>query len=144
MIYRDSYRIFMRERIQKLMLHYKLKQGAFANKIGVSAQTISDILSGKKKAGEKVNKGIMEAFEGEVNPLWVLGKLDDAYMLFTERNDLKEFVKTTDALQFKTMEELAFFCARHEDELMQIKVFSNIVEKHAALMALHTINKAKY
>lgn len=123
------------------MDYYNLNQKEFADKINVSAQTISDILKDKRNAGDKITHGILEAFD-EINPLWLIKGmgnilLDDAQMDELKKNKMKK------DLHFKNLEELALFCANHEKELMELKVFSNIIEKNAAFQVLKIVRDIK-
>lgn len=59
------------DRVKRIFNISGLSQADFADKIGVSQQTMSDMFRGKKKAGEKLLLGILDNIEG-INPLWLL------------------------------------------------------------------------
>ncbi len=123
------------------MDYYGLNQKEFAFKISVSAQTISDVLKDKRNAGDKITHGILETFD-EINPLWLLRDIGDMF-LDSEKMDQVKRKKINKNLHFQNLEELALFCANHEDELMKIKVFSNIIEKNAAAEVLKLVKSFK-
>ncbi len=119
------------------MDYYDFNQKEFAEKIKVVPQTVSDILKDKRNAGDKVTHGILEAFD-EINPLWLLRDvgqmlLDDDKMAELNRKKIDR------KLHFESLEELALFCSNHEDELMKIKTFSNIIDKNAAYKVLKMV-----
>ena len=58
------------DRIKRILNTCGLTQAEFADKIGVSQQSMSYIFTGKKKAGEKILLGILDNIEG-INPLWL-------------------------------------------------------------------------
>ncbi len=127
----------MKEKIKEIMDYYGLNQKEFANKINVVPQTISDILKDKRKAGDKVTQGILEAFE-EINPLWIIKDIGGMLLDDDKLEELNK-KKLVGELKFKNLEELALFCANHEDDLMKIKTFSNIVDKNAAYKVLKMV-----
>lgn len=58
-------------RINEVYKYSKLKQGEFADKIGVSMTFLSEVLNGKKGAGLNVIQGILFAFV-DISPSWLL------------------------------------------------------------------------
>ncbi|TSE04267.1 helix-turn-helix domain-containing protein [Aquimarina algiphila] len=131
----------MKEKIKQIMDYYGLNQKEFAFKIKVSAQTISDIIKDKRNAGDKITHGILETFD-EINPLWLLRDIGE---MFLDNEKMKEVKRKRidKELHFRDLEELALFCANHEDELMKIKVFSNIIEKNATAEVLKLVKNFK-
>lgn len=59
------------DRVKRIFNISGMSQADFADKIGVSQQTMSDMFRGKKKAGEKLLLGILDNIDG-INPLWLL------------------------------------------------------------------------
>ncbi len=127
----------MKEKIKDILDYYGLNQKEFAQKINVSAQTISDVLKGKRNAGDKIIQGILEAFD-DINPLWLIRDMGDMLLDIEKMDELKRS-RINKELHFNNLEELALFCSKHEDELMKIKVFSNIIEKNAAFHVLKIV-----
>lgn len=82
------------DRIKKVLNVSGLSQAEFAERIGVSQQTMSYIFTGKKKAGEKILLGILDNIEG-VNPLW----------LFSGSGEMEIKKLTTNGVK-KTIEEV--------------------------------------
>ena len=117
------------------MDYYDLNQKEFAEKIKVVPQTISDIMKAKRKAGEKVTKGILDNFE-EINPLWLLRDIGEMLLDRDKMEELNRKKILNKELRFESLEQLALFCANNEDELMKIKTFSNIIDKNAAYQVL--------
>ncbi len=120
----------MKEKIKEIMDYYGLNQKEFAEKINVSAQTISDVLKDKRNAGDKIMQGILEAFD-EIDPLWLIRDIGDMLVDSEKMVEIKR-KRINQKLNFNSLEELALFCVNHEDELMKVKSFSNMVEKNAA------------
>ena len=120
------------------MDYYDLNQKEFAEKIHVVPQTISDVLKGKRNAGEKIIQGILNYFD-EINPLWFLKDIGDMLLDNDKMTELNR-KRTFQSLHFESLEELALFCANNEDELMKIKTFSNIIDKNAAYKVLKIVN----
>ncbi len=131
----------MKEKIKEIMDYYGLNQKEFALKINVSPQTISDIIKDKRNAGDKITHGILETFD-EINPLWLIRDIGEMF-LDNEKMDQIKKKKIGKSLHFNNLEELALFCANHEDELMKIKVFSNIIEKNATAEVLKLVKNFK-
>lgn len=130
----------MKEKIKEILAYYDLNQKEFAQRINVSAQTISDILNDKKKAGDKITTGVLDSFP-EINPLWLIRNIGD---MFLDEKIINELNKTEKRdLSFKSMAELALFCVNNENELMTHKVFSNMVERNAAYKVVELVSKIK-
>ncbi|TSE08324.1 helix-turn-helix transcriptional regulator [Aquimarina algiphila] len=127
----------MKEKIKEIMDYYGLNQKELALKVKVSSQTISDVLNDKRNAGDKIIQGIIEAFD-EINPLWLIKDIGDMF-LDAEKMKAINDKRTYENLHFANLEELALFCAQHEDALMRHKVFSNIIDKNAAFRVLKLV-----
>lgn len=127
----------MKDKIKEIMDYYGLNQKEFADRINVSPQTISDVLKEKRNAGDKIIQGIIEAFD-EINPLWLIKDIGDI-LLDNEKMQEMKTKRTFHDLHFKDIEELVLFCAKHEDVLMQHKIFSNIIDKNAAFRVLKLV-----
>ncbi len=128
----------MKDKIKEMMDYYGLNQKEFAEKIHVVPQTISDVLKGKRNAGEKIIQGVLTYFD-EINPLWFLKDIGDMFLDSDKVNELNR-KKAYQSLEFENLEELALFCANNEEELMKIKTFANIIDKNAAYKILKIVN----
>ncbi|WP_430412837.1 helix-turn-helix domain-containing protein [Kordia sp.] len=122
----------IKEKIKEILKFYNLKQKGFAEKIGITPQMVSDVLTGKKNAGDKIINGILDNCQ-EINPLWLFR--DSECMLINDVNGKKQLSDFSE-------EEIALYIVNNESKFMEIPIFSNMVEKIAALKAIDILNKA--
>lgn len=121
----------IKEKIKGILKFYNLRQNSFADRIGVTPQMVSDVLNDKKKAGDKIILGILDNFQ-DINPLWLFRDGEKMHGVNKEKKSLKDF----------SNEEIALHVVNRESEFLEIPIFSNLIEKKAAMKAIEILNKA--
>lgn len=121
----------VKEKIKEILKFYDLRQNSFADRIGVTPQTVSDVLNDKKKAGDKIIIGILDNFQ-DINPLWLFRDGEEMHTTKSLNKSLSDF----------TDEEIALYVVNRESEFLNIPIFSNLIEKKAAMKAIEILNKA--
>lgn len=121
----------IKEKIKEILKFYDLKQNSFATKIGVTPQMVSDVLNDKKKAGDKIIIGIINNFT-DINPLWLFREDESMILKESEKKEITDF----------SFEEIALYVVNKESDFLQIPIFCNLIEKHAAIRAIEILNKA--
>lgn len=107
-------------RIEQLILYLGKNKSSFSNIIGLSNNvTIGRIIKENRKPSFDVLSKIIEKYP-RVNPTW---------LLTGEGEMIKESNTTLDQLSLK---ELAQLVSTHEHELMEVKIFTDIIEKRVA------------
>ncbi|MGH1383998.1 helix-turn-helix domain-containing protein [Kordia sp.] len=119
----------IKEKIKDILKFYNLRQNSFADRIGVTPQTVSDVLNDKKKAGDKIIIGILDNFQ-DINPLWLFRDEEEMHASKNEKKNLSDF----------SNEEIALHVINRESEFLNIPIFSNLIEKKAAMKAIEILN----